>query len=76
MSILTKIDRKDAKNARKFIKTAQFAMHIGSLAATIEALEEILVEKGILEPDQLMGRLQDVLQKHYSKGELIPPAND
>ena len=76
MPVFTKVDREVVRGARKQIKTAHFSMHIGSLAAAMEALEEIFIEKGILQPDELMQRMEKVLGKHYSKGEWIPASND
>jgi hypothetical protein len=76
MTVFTKVDREVVRGARKHIKTAHFAMHIGSISAAVEALEQILVEKGVLQPDELMERLGKVLESHYAKGELIPASND
>ena len=58
MPILTKIDRKDAKNARKLLKNSNLAVHVASVAMAIEALEQILVEREILRPDEVMERLE------------------
>lgn len=45
------------------MKSASLALHLGSLACAVEALEEILVEKGVLQPDELMTRLKTLAEK-------------
>ena len=70
------LPRKDIKTMRKTFKVAQLAMNIGSVAAAIEALEALLVEKGILKDDELMDKLKTVIQKHYEKGEMLPAVDD
>jgi hypothetical protein len=60
MPILTKIDRKDAKNARKMLKNANLAVHVASVATAIEAMEQLLVEKGVIQADEVMERLKKI----------------
>lgn len=76
MSLLSKTQRDQAKLARKLVKNGSLAMHIGSVAIAVEALEALLVEKGILQDDELMERIKAVTQKHYAAGEFIPPVED
>lgn len=35
-------------------------MHVGSVALAVEALETLLIEKGVLKADELMERLQSL----------------
>jgi hypothetical protein len=51
-------------------------LNIGSVAMSIEALETLLIEKGVLKDDELMDRLKKVAQEHWSKGQNIPPSED
>jgi hypothetical protein len=69
-------NRKQLKQARKFVKTANLAMHVGSLAFAVEALEAILIERGLLNPDELMDRMKKVRDAHWEKGEAIPASED
>ncbi len=69
-------NRKHLKNVRKFLRHSNLALHVGSVAAAVEALESILIEKGILKDDELMTRVRAVMQQHYEKGELISPSED
>jgi hypothetical protein len=68
--------RRQAKEAKKLLRSSSLMLHVGSLAVAIEALEEILVERGILKPDELMERIKLVNQKHYAKGENISASED
>ena len=52
------------------------AVNVASVAMAIEALEELLVEKGVLQDDELMSRLKKVTQEHWAKGENIPASED
>ena len=52
------------------------AMHVGSVALAVEALESLLLEKGILKDNELLDRLQEIAKQHYAIGELIPPVGD
>lgn len=45
------------------MKPAHIAIAIGSVATAVEALEDILVEKGVLKPDELMERLKTLAEK-------------
>ena len=67
MPILTKIDRKDAKNARKMLKNANLAVHVASVATAIEAMELLLVEKGVIQADELMDRLKKIIEERQPK---------
>lgn len=76
MGLLLAEQRKQAKLARKLVKSSNLAMHVGSVALAIEALELLLVEKGLLGPDELMNRIRIVTTEHYAKGQFIPPEAD
>lgn len=52
------------------------ALNVGSVAMSIEALETLLIEKGVLKDDELMTRLKQVAQEHWAKGQNIPPSED
>jgi hypothetical protein len=52
------------------------AMNVGSVAMSLEALETILVEKGVLKDGELMERLEKVAREHWAKGEGIPASED
>ena len=54
----------------------QLTINVGSVAMAVEALETLLVEKGVLKDGELIERLKSVAQKHYAKDEFIPAAND
>jgi hypothetical protein len=73
---LAEVHRKQIKQARKFLQKSDLAMHIGSVAIAIEALESILVEKQVLQPDQLMEKIRVLTQEHYAKGEFMPVTED
>lgn len=64
---------KEFKKAKKLLNKSNLAMHIGSVALAIEALELLLIEKDILKTDELMEKLKIVSQEHYARGEFIPP---
>lgn len=68
--------REQTKIARKMMKNGNLMMHTASLALAVEAIEAILVEKGIFEKDQLMGRVEELRNKYYAAGEFIPAAED
>jgi hypothetical protein len=68
--ILERDRRKALKEARKLVKHGALAMHVGSLAVAIEALECILVENGILKPDELMGRIEKLGKEKAEHGNL------
>lgn len=48
-------------------------MHVGSVALAVEAMESLLIEKGVLKDNELMDRLQEIAKQHYAIGECIPP---
>ena len=76
MSILSARLREQTKIARKLVKSGNLAMHIASVALAVEALEGILVEKGVLKKDELMERLEVIRQQYYAAGDFIPPSED
>lgn len=41
-----------------------------------EALEALLIQKRVLKEGELAEKIEVELQKHYSKGELIPNPED
>lgn len=51
-------------------------MNVASVAVAIEALDTLLVEKGVLGDGELMERVKKVAQEHYAKDQLIPPGDD
>ena len=69
-------NRKHLKNVRKFLKQSNILMHTASIAAGLEALETLLVEKSVLKDGELMERMKSIMNEHYSKGEMIPPVED
>jgi hypothetical protein len=64
------------KIARKLLKNSNLAMHVGSVAIAIEALESILIDKGVLKTDELMDRIKQVSSEHYAKGQMLPEMED
>lgn len=68
--------KKSVKECRKLLSASSMAMHVGSVALAVEALEAILLEKGILKDNELLDRLQEIAKQHYAIGELIPPVGD
>lgn len=68
--ILAAEQRKSIKEARKLLKTSNMALHVGSVALAIEALETLLVEKGVLRDNELMEKLE-VLMKEKAGDPLI-----
>lgn len=50
------------------VEQAQFN-HIASLALAMEVLEEILVDKHILKPDQLMARMKELAEQKMEQAE-------
>lgn len=74
--LLASEHRQQFKQARKFLKSSHLAMHVGSVAIAIEALETLLTEKGVIRPDELMARVKLLTQEHYAKGENIPAGDD
>ena len=52
------------------------SVNVASLAMGLEALETLLVEKGILKDNELLDKLKEVSTAHYSKGEFLPPSED
>lgn len=76
IGILAKDQRDALKDARKLMKKSNLAMHIGSVAIAVEALEQILIERGVLKDDELMERIKAVSQEHYAKGEFLTPNDD
>jgi hypothetical protein len=71
--ILGSTHRETMRDARKLVKNSNLAMHIGSVALAVEALETLLVEKGVLKDNELMTRIEEVSKQYYAKGEFIPP---
>lgn len=61
---------------KKQLLLMSLTSNVASLALAIESLEGLLVEKGILQDNELLERLAVVGQKHYAKGEFIPPGDD
>ena len=55
------------KNTKKLLKNANLAMHVGSLALAVEALEQILIRKGVLAEDELMRRIETLAKERYSE---------
>jgi hypothetical protein len=51
-------------------------VNIASVATGIEALEQILMEKGVLKDGELMERVRKVAVEHWAKGENIPVSED
>lgn len=70
--ILGQQHRRDMKEARKLVKNSSLAMHIGSVALAVEALETILVEKGLLKDDELMQKIQSLSQDYSKRGVDLP----
>ncbi len=54
----------------------QLTVNVASVACGLEALETILVEKGVLKADELMDKLKSIACDHYAKGEMIPAEDD
>lgn len=76
MSLTTAIRQKQMRNARKLLKNSSLAMHVGSVAIAIEALEALLVQRQILNPDELMEKIKILTEEHYAKGNFIAPSED
>ena len=76
MGVLQVERSKAVKMARKLVKNSNLAMHIGSVAIAVEALEAILVEKGVIEPDTLMEKIKTLSEEHYAKGKFLPASED
>lgn len=71
--ILGATHRDSVKEARKLLKHSNLAMHVGSVALAVEAMESLLIEKGLLKDGELLERLQEIAKQHYAIGEFIPP---
>jgi hypothetical protein len=76
MGLMASKLRVETKLARKLAKNGSLIVHVGSIAIAVEALEALLVEKGVLKDDELMDRIKDLTQKHYAMGDFIPAAED
>jgi hypothetical protein len=50
--------------------------NVASIAMALEALETLLLEKGILKENELMERLEKVAREHWAKDENIPVSED
>jgi hypothetical protein len=64
------------KIARKLVKNSNLAMHVGSVAIGLEALESLLIEKGVLKDEELMQRINRVAEQQYAKGNFMPVSED
>lgn len=51
-------------------------LNVMSVAAAIEALELLLVEKGVLQTGELEKKLDVVKIDHWAKGQNVPPEDD
>ena len=76
IGIVAKEARDSIKEARKLLKKSDLAMHIGSVAIGLEALETLLIEKGILKDDELMERIKKISAEHYAQGHFVPGNDD
>lgn len=54
----------------------QLTLNVASVAVGLEALESLLVEKGVLRDNELMEKLKKVAVEHYAKDEMIPAEDD
>lgn len=68
--VLAREHRQSVKEARKLLKSSSLALHVGSVALAVEALERLLVEKGLLKDNELMEKLA-VLAKDKAGDNLI-----
>ena len=75
-NLLTRDQRRQARTARKLLKSANLVLQIGSLDIVVEALERLLVEKGILKEDELMDRFKLVQQQRWEKDLNVPGGDD
>jgi hypothetical protein len=50
------------RQQKKFGKLSALAMNVGSVALAIEALEALLVKKGVLKDSELMEKIQEIVK--------------
>lgn len=68
--------RRELKAARRLVRNVELAAHVGSVALAVEALERVLVRKGVLADGDLLRELEVVSQEKWAAGEGMPAADD
>ena len=70
------LDMRKPKIHKQKAAIMQLTMNVASVALGMEALEGLLIEKGVLKDNELMEKLEKVTQAHYAKDEMIPAEDD
>ena len=62
--------KRNIKQAKRLLRNSNLALHVGSVAIGLEALEALMVEKGLLKPDELMERVRTLTAEKAAQGYL------